>query len=1161
MIVARQPLNYVRKEVQLLLKSRDYEDLFLLYSKMKNPTKEEFNPRLCRCDPEHRCIDCTRCKLQRILYRHHREILSAIYKYLSLLSEFCQVSRQFRDGFFFEYTFEGILLLRDCRQLMAELLYNYGVMLILLDRLTPSYSRERILVGYYRYKGQSSIGNIKEIFNSAVVQDIPLVLHFLKGIPSSISIGSALAKTLSSKKKCCYLPNAELLFFNTSQIYNFSSTRNHDFVCSFFLPKLLEDEETKMREIVDKHFYDNWVIPVYQGYLVDITQYCGQFEASRKAIKNNINEKKVTQIALYHQDKVKTLRKDLRLYLKQGKLLDEYVLDNVQPLLQCLRECNITIRWLLLHRNCRSKSLRDIILPNHETDDIIELLLATSKFEKELKDLFENLVKTKSEVWAKDKGECVFYIHEIAEYFLENRYMGKQYVDENYSNWFKQIGERIENLSYKHSTVAGRIIKSIVQALDDIEIYEPIETNIQIKHFIQETKKGLLHMVRSVNVKRSYLVNISHISDFSYAWKVIDDYMLQIQERIKEKPPTVLLIKTLFKKLASIMNLPLGRMMEANNNDIENIAMYYSSELVKYVKRVLQVIQTSIFENLEEISNLLISKIPELPVKMSKDELKNYTAFEDRYQLAKLTQKISVYTEGILCLDKALMGVIQVDPKEILVEGIRKELVNNVSRLIHPVFIFSTKDDNNELQNKLGKLTAKFKGLKKSFEYIQDFLNIPAEQIWREEVSRIFRYSLDKEEMNVITKKMELNSLDMGIPIPQYPTPENDKSPSFLGRKMNQLASILSPDKVLYLDQVSNFYSTETGRQVFGLRNSLDQILSYRIVNDVKVFIREYGRMIGGGGIKKQDSIKSGTRVENLKHTLKTFERGIPDFYTATEAQYKGYSLLMDSFKPVYSKLINIKLIKECNKDRFYFHLIFMIQSHCSKICSQGQLQLVRRIVLSHLNFVAKVETPFFYSCLSNLNTSTFYSMEVLKTRAQEIKEEIIEEMTPNTKRKRENSEEHHRDETKEPIHKVYVLTKDLDYMALNMLLMTLIASNHLQYDLNVNSLVRKNKNSNIDGPCFVMGLITIFKQFHNSYFKKYLVYMSHYIKSSIEVSKDKGSLQKQGCYPEDVTILFGILEEILRFGKYDREVIKQVMGVNFLFDNFKSIPGGSHKK
>ena len=95
-------------------------------------------------------------------------------------------------------------------------------------------------------------------------------------------------------------------------------------------------------------------------------------------------------------------------------------------------------------------------------------------------------------------------MNEIAEQFAENRDMGKQYIDSNYASRLKQIGERIDSLNHKHSTVAWRIIKSIIQALDDIEIYEPVETNIQIKHYIQETKKYLMYMVRSVNVKKSY---------------------------------------------------------------------------------------------------------------------------------------------------------------------------------------------------------------------------------------------------------------------------------------------------------------------------------------------------------------------------------------------------------------------------------------------------------------------------------------------------------------------------------------------------------------------------------------------------------------------------------------------------------------------------------
>jgi WASH complex subunit strumpellin len=40
----------------------------------------------------------------------------------------------------------------------------------------------------------------------------------------------------------------------------------------YFVPKYLTGDATKMREIVDKHFPDNWVLPVYMGYLVDLSE-------------------------------------------------------------------------------------------------------------------------------------------------------------------------------------------------------------------------------------------------------------------------------------------------------------------------------------------------------------------------------------------------------------------------------------------------------------------------------------------------------------------------------------------------------------------------------------------------------------------------------------------------------------------------------------------------------------------------------------------------------------------------------------------------------------------------------------------------------------------------------------------------------------------------
>ena len=123
------------------------------------------------------------------------------------------------------------------------------------------------------------------------------------------------------------------------------------FVSSFYTPNLLNGKMTRMREIVDKHFLDNYIIPIYQGYLIDLTQYLSQFEALKKTLNNNVNEVIVSKIEYNYQVKVKSL-------IKEGKLLDDYVLGNVVSLLEFLREWNITIRWLLLHSNCRDKASR-----------------------------------------------------------------------------------------------------------------------------------------------------------------------------------------------------------------------------------------------------------------------------------------------------------------------------------------------------------------------------------------------------------------------------------------------------------------------------------------------------------------------------------------------------------------------------------------------------------------------------------------------------------------------------------------------------------------------------------------------------------------------------------------------------------------------------------
>ena len=42
-------------------------------------------------------------------------------------------------------------------------------------------------------------------------------------------------------------------------------------------------------------------------------------------------------------------RERVQQLLKEGFLREEIILDNIPKLLNCLRDCNVAIRWLMLH--------------------------------------------------------------------------------------------------------------------------------------------------------------------------------------------------------------------------------------------------------------------------------------------------------------------------------------------------------------------------------------------------------------------------------------------------------------------------------------------------------------------------------------------------------------------------------------------------------------------------------------------------------------------------------------------------------------------------------------------------------------------------------------------------------------------------------------------
>lgn len=89
-----------------------------------------------------------------------------------------------------------------------------------------------------------------------------------------------------------------------------------------------------------------------------------------------------------------------------------------------------------------------------------------------------------------------------------------------------------------------------------------------------------------------------------------------------------------------------------------------------------------------------------------------------------------------------LVGVIRVDPAQLLEEGLLKELDRHISQKFFEFIEPQVKKPNN-LVPRLQKLAESVDGYKRSLEYIQDYINIHGLRIWQKQVKvAIFQVKL-----------------------------------------------------------------------------------------------------------------------------------------------------------------------------------------------------------------------------------------------------------------------------------------------------------------------------------------------------------------------------------------------------------------------------------
>lgn len=1049
------------------------------------------------------------------------KVFESVHKYIGDLQHFVE---DLDEGIYIQQNVDILLLNEHGKQLLSEAVYLYGLMLLVVDIKFEGSIREKLLIAYLRYSAQKSYmeSNIDDVCkllrSTGYIHGKQKPQNYPEAYFSRCKINDNVLNKIIGRLRTDDL-------YDQMKIFPQPEHRSHAlsrqacmlYIILFFKVEILQNENAIMREIVDKFFPDNWILSIYMGSLiVNLAESWDTYKAARSALNNTLSTVNIKQQSTMHMTKLNECIKEVDNNLNEGFLTEEYLLNNINKALTLLRQSNFTLKWLILHtsqlsplaeKNKRFNQIRDQVLKDSQYNPsvILNLLLNLSQLEYNIKEKYKKMINEKIKQWESLKTEAQERTKELSEVFSGTKALTRIAKNENLEKWFLLMSTRITSLNYEVTgmTSTGREITQLVTAMQEVLNYHEIDKNLQVKQFVLDTVNYLVQMISTCNIREDALGQLETIGDISYAWNLIDNFTSQMQQLIKNRPILVIKLRATFLKLSSALDLPLLRIIQANSNDSKNVTKYYSSELVTYVRKVLQIIPESMFNLLARIINIQTNELKELPTRLEKDKLKEFAQLDQRYEIAKYTNAISLYTEGILQMKSSLIGCLYIESKQLLEDGIRKELVKQITYALHSQLQFNPKL--NDLFPRLDKLAEQIDGFRRSFEYIQDYVNIYGLKIWQEEFSRIIYFHVEQECNTYLIKKVyDYESIyqSKDIPIPIFPPLPGDSadllSVNFIGRLAREILRITSPKLTCYIEQYSAWYDMKTKQEVVNLQlfkklddtinsfglNGLDRLFSFMIAKELQTLIT---------GLKKENKTL-GSTWKNI------YDQLLPLDSNLGQNSHKFYSSYINKF----SKIFNVSL---------------------DIILKVGQLQLLRRKIAYELHNSAKFDSKNLLHALETLNNSL---MNDVIAHFQDPSKPYPDEDNPLLY---ELNPYFECVGLSEPFKKVYLNTEKNDHIALFSCFFVLSQLAKLQYVRQIGNLITKK--DQIDSIPLVIGTITLLKQFHSDYRDQFLALLCQYVRSMVE----QYSLQKSSEIPVEVANVLNFIEDFLFFSRLDRKV------------------------
>ncbi|XP_001600214.3 WASH complex subunit 5 [Nasonia vitripennis] len=998
----------------------------------------------------------------------------SLHKYITDLNSYID---ELEDGAYIQQSIESIILNEEGKQLISEAIHLYGIMLLVVDCYFDGQIRERLLVSYYRYHAQRA--------SSTRVDDVCMLLRstgFIKGsYKRPQNYPEAYFQRVPINESVLDLAIARL---RTDEVYNQTSAFPHPdhrsialanqasmlVIILSFRPSVLNNQSAIMREIVDRFFPDTWVISVYMGIVIDLWDWWSPYKAAKAALNNTLENSNIKRVAQkYGQRMKKHLQKTAEHQMAVS--LDEGAIGSVVKL---VRECNVTLHWLLLHTAIptivtedlkRSRNLKQLVIQEskYTVNDTLRLLLSTAQIEYNIKQMYKQLLQDKETKWMKSKEKCIQRVNKLAEVFNGNKQLDDVEKNQTLESWFKEISRHIESLIEDD----GKKIMQLLQALEEVQEFHQLESNLQISQHLKETRQILHNMLRSSSMNEDTMISLNIVTDCCYAWNVMETFIPIMQDLIKGDPGTVIQLKALFLKMASALEMPLLRINQAKSADLASVSQYYSRELESYARRVLQIIPESVFAILAQIVHLETNIFNEIPTKLYKDKIKDYAQLNERLKMAELTYSVSVFTNGLLSLRSVSLGVLRVDSHRLLEDGIRQELVKKVTLALHNSLVFDVKSKG-ILMNKLQALSMVMDGYRKSFQYIQDYININSLKVWHEEITYIITNAVEEECRGSSWTPAKLWTYLPEDKMNAHLVPTDSNSLTFMGRLARELIRITDPKTTIYIEHALAWFDLKTQAEV----------LSHKAFTMIL-------QAMGTPGLSGLDKMISHFVAVEMQKAVKFIDKGIKN---------KTWSGTLKECETLFQNGDNLKV----NRGKFLTTVNTLVNKAWSSLLEAvlkiGHMQILKQKIAYELNTACKFEAKHMEAALRTLNDAVL--TEISGKEGELQKSKFLNELSIRLEWAG----------ITDVNNKIYVQPPEISNMAFLMFLFTVPQLHKLYFCKNTASLLSKKIQDPIDAVIFTLGVQSVLKQFGVTQLNCYVTHASEYVLSFVTSDSTKMS-------------------------------------------------------